>query len=158
MDTPASGQPSAPSLPPVVGRVRGGEDTFFALVGGRATFEHLVAVFYARVATDEVLRPMYPEQDLGPAAERLSLFLEQYWGGSTDYSDRRGHPRLRVRHAPFRIDLDARNRWVGHMMVAVDVLALPELEDAQLRDYLTRAADGMVNDFGPQHHAGLNLA
>jgi len=73
-------------------------DSFYAAVGGHETFVRLVDEFYRGVADDPVLRPMYPEQDLGPAAERLTLFLEQYWGGPTTYSDERGHPRLRNHH------------------------------------------------------------
>ena len=78
--------------------------TFFEAVGGHDTFRALVRNFYAGVAEDDVLRPMYPEADLEPAIERLTLFLEQYWGGPTTYSDNRGHPRLRMRHAPFAVD------------------------------------------------------
>jgi hemoglobin len=90
---------------------------------------------------------MYPEQDLGPAAERLTLFLEQYWGGPTTYSDERGHPRLRMRHAPFKVNPDARDRWLLHMRAAVDSLDLAPLHQAQLWDYLERAAYSMLNTF-----------
>jgi hemoglobin len=76
--------------------------TFYDEVGGYATFERIVEVFYREVAQDPVLKPMYPEEDLGPAAERLTMFLVQYWGGPSTYSERRGHPRLRMRHIPFR--------------------------------------------------------
>ncbi|HEY3437215.1 MAG TPA: globin [Actinotalea sp.] len=122
-------------------------DSFYASVGGRETFTRLVAVFYAGVADDPLLRPMYPEQDLGPAAERLTMFLEQYWGGPTTYSDQRGHPRLRLRHAPFAVSPLARDRWLAHMRAAVDSLALPPLQHATLWDYLERAAHAMVNTF-----------
>ena len=88
-------------------------DSFYAAIGGHETFVRLVDEFYRGVADDPVLRPMYPEQDLGPAAERLTLFLEQYWGGPTTYSDERGHPRLRMRHAPFKVNPDARDRWLA---------------------------------------------
>jgi hemoglobin len=94
------------------------------------------------------LRSLYPEPDLAGAEQRLLLFLEQYWGGPTTYSDERGHPRLRMRHAPFAVTPDQRDRWLTHMKVAVDELDLaPELRD-QLWDYLERAAYAMVNTFG----------
>ena len=121
--------------------------TFYETIGGSATFTRLVERFYAGVATDPVLRPMYPEQDLGPAAERLRMFLEQYWGGPTTYSQTRGHPRLRMRHAPFAVGPDARDRWLAHMRVAVDELGLAPLQQAELWDYLERAAHSMVNTF-----------
>jgi len=121
------------------------QDSFYAAVGGTATFQRLVDEFYARVATDDVLRPMYPEEDLEPAKERLRTFLEQYWGGPTTYREQRGHPRLRLRHAPFPIDRVARDRWLTHMRAAVAALALPPLAHAQLWDYLERAAHAMVN-------------
>lgn len=120
-------------------------ETFYDRAGGHDTFAALVDRFYAGVADDPVLRPLYPPGDLGPAKERLLLFLEQYWGGPTTYGRLRGHPRLRARHAPFPIDADARDRWLQHMRVAVTGLALaPELE-SQLWDYLERAAQVMVN-------------
>ena len=90
---------------------------------------------------------MYPEEDLAPAAERLRLFLEQYWGGPTTYSETRGHPRLRMRHAPFPVGPQARDRWLAHMRVAVDALGLAPLQQATLWDYLERAAHSMVNTF-----------
>jgi hemoglobin len=121
--------------------------TFYTAIGGHDTFVRLVEEFYRGVAADPVLRPMYPEEDLGPAAERLTLFLEQYWGGPTTYSDERGHPRLRMRHAPFKVNPDARDRWLAHMRVAVDGLGLAPLHQAQLWDYLERAAHSMLNTF-----------
>lgn len=123
--------------------------SFFDEVGGHATFSRLVDVFYREVAVDEVLRPMYPEADLGPAAERLTLFLEQYWGGPSTYSERRGHPRLRMRHVAFHVNPDARDRWLRAMRVAVDELGLAPLHEATLWDYLERAAFAMVNTFEP---------
>ncbi len=92
---------------------------------------------------------MYPEEDLGPAAERLTMFLEQYWGGPSTYSERRGHPRLRMRHVPFHVDPDARDRWLAHMRVAVDEIGLSPLHEATMWDYLQRAAFAMVNTFEP---------
>jgi hemoglobin len=125
------------------------EATFFDAVGGEPTFRKLVAEFYAGVATDPLLRPLYPGEDLGPATERLTLFLMQYWGGPSTYSAQRGHPRLRMRHAPFRIGPDERDAWLRHMRRAVDSLNLPPDQDATLWDYLERAAMFMVNTFDP---------
>ena len=120
---------------------------FFDLVGGSATFKKLVAKFYEGVASDDVLRPMYPEEDLGPAAERLRMFLEQYWGGPTTYQEQRGHPRLKMRHSPFKINPLARERWLFHMKAAVDELNLAPLHKAELWGYLDRAATAMLNTF-----------
>jgi len=120
-------------------------DSFFEAVGGHATFEKLVRVFYEGVAEDPIMREMYPEEDLGPAAERLQLFLEQYWGGPTTYSDTRGHPRLRMRHVPYSIDSDARDRWLKHMRAGVKALELAPVHEATLWDYLERAAYSLVN-------------
>ena len=141
--------PNLPFVRPVAlsGRTPGEARTFYDEVGGRATFERLVARFYEGVAGDEVLRPMYPEADLGPAAERLRMFLEQYWGGPTTYSEQRGHPRLRMRHASFRVGPDARDRWLTHMRAAVDSLELPPAQEAVLWDYLERAAHSLLNSF-----------
>jgi hemoglobin len=123
------------------------EITFYEAVGGHETFVRLVDRFYAGVAEDPVLRPLYPGEDLAPATSRLRMFLEQYWGGPTTYSQERGHPRLRMRHAPFVVNPEARDRWLRHMRDAMDSLALdPEL-DAVLWDYLHRAAFSMVNTF-----------
>ncbi|MED7950229.1 globin [Kitasatospora sp. NPDC058201] len=124
------------------------EETFFEQVGGEPTFRRLVHRFYQGVAGDELLRPMYPEEDLGPAEERFTLFLMQYWGGPRTYSDQRGHPRLRMRHVPFRVDRAAHDAWLKHMRVAVDELALPADAERQLWDYLTYAAASMINTEG----------
>jgi len=124
--------------------------SFYEQVGGMDTFRRLVDAFYRGVAGDDVLKPMYPEEDLGPAAERLTLFLAQYWGGPTTYGERRGHPRLRMRHMPFHVDPDARDRWLRHMRAAVDEIALPPMLEAPLWDYLERAAYAMVNTFEPR--------
>lgn len=126
-----------------------GRLTFYEEVGGHETFARLVDGFYRGVATDDVLKPMYPEEDLAPAAERLTMFLEQYWGGPGTYSERRGHPRLRMRHLPFHVNPDARDRWLGHMRTALDDLDLSPLHTATLWDYLERAAYAMVNTFEP---------
>lgn len=121
--------------------------TFYEAVGGRPTFERLVRRFYEGVANDPPLRALYPEEDLEPAIERLTGFLEQYWGGPGTYSEHRGHPRLRMRHMPFAVNPAQRDRWLLHMRVAVDDLALPPLYEAELWDYLERAALAMVNTF-----------
>ncbi|MBM7080291.1 globin [Micromonospora humida] len=119
--------------------------TFFDAVGGEPTFRRLVDRFYAGIADDPLLRPMYPEDDLGPATERMTLFLMQYWGGPNTYSAQRGHPRLRMRHAPFRIGAAERDAWLRHMRRAVDDLDLPPELAATLWDYLERSAYFMVN-------------
>jgi hemoglobin len=106
-----------------------------------------VRKFYEGVQTDEVLWPMYPAEDLEGAIQRLTGFLEQYWGGPGTYSEERGHPRLRQRHNPFKVNPDARDRWLAHMRVAVDSLELSPLHDATLWAYLDRAAHAMVNTF-----------
>jgi len=127
------------------GAVAGG--SFFDQIGGSDTFDRLVRRFYEGVQTDEVLWPMYPAQDLEGAIRRLSLFLQQYWGGPGTYSAERGHPRLRMRHVAFKVNPDARDRWLHHMRVAVDSLELPALLEATLWDYLDRAAHSLVNTF-----------
>ncbi len=121
--------------------------SFYDRVGGAPTFKALVDRFYEGVANDPPLRAMYPEEDLGPANDRLRMFLEQYWGGPKTYGETRGHPRLRMRHAPFIVTPTQRDRWLHHMLAAVDTLALPEAEDAELREYVVRAAQFMVNTF-----------
>ena len=121
------------------------EENFYEAVGGEPTFRKLVAAFYAGVATDPVLRPMYPEENLGPAEERLRLFLIQYWGGPGTYSQERGHPRLRMRHAPFRVGATERDAWLHHMRAAVETLNLAPEQEARLWEYLQRAAMFMVN-------------
>ena len=123
--------------------------TYYDDFGGHETFEKLVHEFYRGVAEDEALRALYPEDDLGPAEVRLRMFFEQYWGGPTTYSEQRGHPRLRMRHMPFSVTPDMRDRWLLHMMNAVDTLELAPEHDDLLRDYLTRAAYSMVNTAGP---------
>lgn len=121
------------------------EQTFYEQVGGEETFRRLVHRFYQGVAEDPLLRPMYPEEDLEPAEERFTLFLIQYWGGPRTYSDNRGHPRLRMRHAPFTVDRPAHDAWLRHMRVAIDELGLSEEHERQLWNYMTYAAASMVN-------------
>lgn len=122
-------------------------DTVWGQIGGSETFERIVRTFYRGVREDPVLAPMYPQDDWDGAVRRLQLFLEQYWGGPTTYSEERGHPRLRMRHAPFPVTPDARDRWLAHMNAALDEAALPPMHDAALRDYVERAAFAMVNRF-----------
>jgi hemoglobin len=121
------------------------DTSFYELAGGEAMFHRLVARFYAGVATDPVLRAVYPEQDLGPAEERLRLFLVQYWGGPRTYSEQRGHPRLRMRHAPFAIGERERRAWLARMREALDSLQLPADQAATLWDYLEAAAFSLQN-------------
>ena len=119
--------------------------SFYAAVGGEQTFSRLVHRFYELVADDPELRPVYPAMDLGPAEEHLRLFLMQYWGGPRTYDELRGHPRLRMRHARFRIGEAERDAWLRHMRTSLDELALDEALDAQLWDYLVMAAHSLVN-------------
>lgn len=121
--------------------------SFYDEIGGHEAFVRLTAAFYRGVAEDPLLHPMYPEEDLEPARERLQLFLEQYWGGPTTYGERRGHPRLRMRHAPFHVNPEARDAWLRHMRAALDELELSPLHDATMWDYFERAAAAMVNTF-----------
>ena len=120
-------------------------DTFYERVGGEPTFRRMVHRFYEGVAADPELRAMYPEEDLGPAEERLALFMIQYWGGPRTYSDHRGHPRLRMRHAPFKVDQAAHDAWLRHMRDAVDSLELEPEHETELWDYLVYAARHMIN-------------
>jgi hemoglobin len=121
--------------------------TFYDEVGGAPTFTRLVAHFYAGVRTDPVLAPLYPQDDWDGAEVRLRAFLEQSWGGPTTYSQQRGHPRLRMRHAPFAIGSAERDAWLTHMRAAVDSLELTAEQDATLWGYLEMAARSMQNRF-----------
>lgn len=127
----------------------------FERVGGHPFFKALVDGFYGGVANDPQLRPMYPEDDLGPAAERLCMFLEQYWGGPRTYSEQRGHPKLRARHIPFVIDDAARDAWLQHMLASLNALECDDASRAELRAYLVSAADFMIN--APQPGVGRPL-
>src|SRR4051795_6652971 len=109
--------------------------SFYDAVGGAEMFHRLVAAFYRRVAEDPILRPLYPEEDLGPAEVRFRMFLEQYWGGPTTYSEQRGHPRLRMRHAPFAVTPHMRDRWLHHMRAAIDSLQLAPEHEQELWGY-----------------------
>ncbi len=119
---------------------------FYAAVGGHATFARLVERFYEGVWQDPVLRPLYPEDDPRPARERLTMFLEQYWGGPRTYSERRGHPRLRMRHVPFRVGTAERDAWLQHMRTALDEAGLAPQAERALWDYLVMAADSLVDE------------
>ncbi len=130
--------------------------SLFFRAGGSEFFDRLVVAFYRGVATDEVLAPLYPDYpDFEPATRRLSLFLQQYWGGPTTYSDERGHPRLRMRHMPFHVGPRERDRWLTHMAAAVED-ACGELDDAgqaaeiaaELMEYFVPAAEHLRNDTG----------
>jgi hemoglobin len=121
------------------------ETSFYDAVGGEETFRRLVHRFYEGVADDPLLRPLYPEEDLIGAEERLRGFLIQYWGGPNTYSQQRGHPRLRMRHVPFVIGQAEHDAWLKHMRDAVDTLELTEEQDKRLWDYLVYAARSMVN-------------
>jgi hemoglobin len=120
---------------------------FYQRVGGQPVFEELTRTFYKGVATDPILKPMYPEEDLEPARVRLQLFLEQYWGGPTTYQETRGHPPLRMRHNGFKINPAAKKAWLSHMERAVKELSISELDRDELWDYLERAAHSMLNTF-----------
>ncbi|GAA4661032.1 globin [Gordonia humi] len=125
--------------------------TFYDEVGGHDTFTKITARFYEEVADDEILRPLYPEEDLGPAERRMRMFLEQYWGGPHTYSDERGHPRLRMRHMPYRIGLLERDAWLRCMRIAIGSIG-DDVLDAdhrrKLLEYMEMAADSMINSPG----------
>jgi len=119
--------------------------TFYDEIGGSPTIRGIVKRFYAGVAEDEVLRPLYPEADLTDAEERFAMFLEQYWGGPTTYSEQRGHPRLRMRHAPFAVTPTARDHWLEHFRAGLEEADLTPEQRAQFWDYVTHAAQFMIN-------------
>lgn len=135
-------------------RHNGSVSTYYDEIGGMETFRGIVDRFYAGVERDPLLRPLYPEADLGPASERLLLFLVQYWGGPTTYSEQRGHPRLRMRHAPFAVTHAAKDRWLTHFRAALDEAGLTPEQDAVFWDYVTRAALFMVNTLEEEMPAG----
>jgi hemoglobin len=119
--------------------------TLFERAGGMPFFERLVERFYVGVADDPELRDLYPEADLGPAQRRLTLFLAQYWGGPRTYDAERGHPRLRMRHVPFAIDAEQRDRWLRHMRAALAELAPPPDVLAEFERYIAAGAEAMRN-------------
>jgi hemoglobin len=118
--------------------------TVYDLAGGEAPFLAVAAAFYRRIDKEPALRDMFPADLSGPI-ERLALFLIQYFGGPGAYSEQRGHPRLRMRHLPFRIDRKARDIWVGHMLAAVDEVEVPEPARTAMREYFERGATFMIN-------------
>ena len=120
----------------------------FEAAGGEPAFRELVGRFYARVATDPVLRAVYPEEDLSGATERLTLFLIQYWGGPGTYSEQRGHPRLRMRHQPFAIGRRERDAWLAQMTAAVDSMELAPAVRKAMLDYFDAASTAMINTGG----------
>lgn len=120
-------------------------NSFYERIGGEKTFNQLVSHFYALVSIDPILRPMYPDIDLKGAAMRLQMFLEQYWGGPTTYSEQRGHPRLRMRHAPFHISRFEHDAWINCMQQAVAGLEIDQELKDELWSYLTQAAAAMIN-------------
>ena len=122
----------------------------YELAGGEPAFRALVARFYTRVAEDPVLRPVYPEEDLSGATERLTLFLIQYFGGPSTYSERRGHPRLRLRHHPFAIGQAERDAWLLNMTEAVESLDLAPAVRKALLDYFEVASTAMINVQAPE--------
>jgi hemoglobin len=119
--------------------------TDFEVFGGKEFFSSLVKDFYQEIITDPILKPMYPEDDIDGAIERLTLFLMQYWGGPTTYSDQRGHPRLRMRHAQFPIDFAARDAWLKNMEIALGKQTISDENRTKLWSYLLMAADSMIN-------------
>ncbi len=135
-----------------------GQLSFYEAVGGEETFTRLVHRFYQGVAADPELRPMYPSKDLSSAEEHLRLFLMQYWGGPGTYSERRGHPRLRMRHVRFAIGEAERDAWLRHMRDALDELDLPAPLADQLWDYLVMAAHSLVNQEPPGQGPDLGLS
>ena len=120
-------------------------ETFYDAIGGEKAFEQLVSHFYALVAIDPILRPMYPTDDLHGAAIRLKMFLEQYWGGPKTYSEERGHPRLRMRHAEFKIGTKERDAWLLCMRSAVYELEITTEQRNELWSYLEGAAQFLIN-------------
>lgn len=129
------------------------EFTVYNALGGMTFFEDLVERFYRGVQADLLLRPLYPD-DLTESKRHLALFLAQYWGGPTTYSDDRGHPRLRMRHAPFAIGVAERDAWLRHMGAALESLLddhdVHPVVEAKLLDYFSMAADAMINTGPPR--------
>jgi hemoglobin len=124
------------------------DDALYDRVGGEGFFVDLVDRFYLGVAGDLLLRPLYPD-DLTESSRHLALFLAQYWGGPSTYNDERGHPRLRMRHAPFVIGLPERDAWLRHMLEALHGLEgesrITPDDALALREYLEMAANSLIN-------------
>lgn len=128
------------------------EMSIYEYVGGDPTFERLVDEFYARVEQDEVLMRVFPD-DLEPGKRWQFLFLTQYFGGPTRYSQERGHPRLRMRHMPFPVNQQARDHWLRHMLAAIDAAGIQEPARTQMRDYFERGSTFMINMVKPEEDA-----
>ncbi|MDK8791948.1 globin [Corynebacterium sp. MSK039] len=123
--------------------------TFYDAVGGEETFRTIVSEFYKQVKDDDILGPMYPADDMAGAEDRLRWFLAQYWGGPETFNEKRGHPRLRMRHAQFHINEAARDRWLELManaMETVDEKTLPAEHRAAMWDHMERVAQMLVNE------------
>src|SRR5262245_12132620 len=125
------------------------QPSIYEQVGGDAPFRRLIERFYARIEQEPLLRPLYPA-DLSSSREHLFLFVTQYFGGSPRYNALRGHPRLRLRHAPFAIGQAERDAWVRHMLAAVDEAGFPEPARTALIDYFERAATFLINQGTPE--------
>ncbi len=121
--------------------------SIYQMVGGHATFVRLCDVFYARVETDPVLRPLYPDGPLDESKEHLALFLSQFFGGPDTYSQLRGHPRLRARHLPFVIGRKERDTWVTHMLAALDESGIVEPAYSPIKQYFQEAATFLINRY-----------
>jgi hemoglobin len=121
-------------------------DSLFDRVGGLRFFVTLVERFYDAVAEDPRLRPIYPDDLSGPR-RHLALFLAQYWGGPTTYNQERGHPRLRMRHAPFAVGPAERDAWLEHMLASLSSSSASDADKAELRDYFETAATALINRF-----------
>ena len=119
-------------------------ETLYDQLGGDAVFRQLVETFYERIEQDSLLRPLFPD-DLQPGKDKQFLFLTQYWGGPPRYFEQYGHPRLRMRHAPFSIGPEERDAWLGHMLAAIDEVNIPQPARTQLVDYFERTATHMIN-------------
>jgi hemoglobin len=120
------------------------ETSIYEMAGGLEAFRRLADAFYRRVEADEFLRPMFP-RILTSAREKQALFLAQYFGGPTTYSEKRGHPRLRMRHAPFAIGVPERDAWVRHMLDAMEETGIPEPAASIMRTYFEDAATFLIN-------------
>ena len=121
------------------------EVSVYEFVGGEETFRRLVAAFYRGVETDPILRPMYPDEDMEGAQDRLALFLMQYWGGPRTYDEQRGHPRLRMRHFPFPVGPEARDAWLKHMAAAVEEVGIPEPARTMMWEHFHSTAHFLMN-------------
>jgi hemoglobin len=130
------------------------QPTIYELAGGDAPFRRLIDAFYCRVEGEPLLRPLYPA-DLTASREHLFLFVAQYFGGPPRYNELRGHPRLRIRHAPFSIGQAERDAWVRHMLAAIGEAGFAEPARAALIDYFERAATFLINSQIPEHSIEL---